>query len=175
MLRSLKWVCHLTLRLTGCSRHWTFSGVLSLHCWHLQMESDLSGVHSSATTAAASLQSTVSWLSPGRRLSQRPPDSGTERDEVAQAFKPWLPAMFGTVASTGGQSDQVRPSQACLHMLEPAVEHKCCSACAPPRVTSSTARLTRDSSTFSLTSAQQRYHGAATPSAWLRGYPSPCS
>ena len=97
------------------------------------MEKSLIDVHGNAITTGAKLQSTVSWLSTRCRLSQRPTDSGTERDEVAQAFKPWLPAMFGTVASTGAQSEQVRPVSACQGMLEPAAVLDRCPASAVPR------------------------------------------
>lgn len=41
------------------------------------------------------------------RLSQRPPGSAADADEVAQAFKPWLPGVLGMAFSTGGRTDQV--------------------------------------------------------------------
>lgn len=41
------------------------------------------------------------------RLSQRPPGSAADADEVAQAFKPWLPGILGMAFSTGGRTDQV--------------------------------------------------------------------
>ncbi len=43
------------------------------------------------------------------RLSQRPPGSAADVDEVAQAFKPWLPGILGMAFSTGGRTDQVLP------------------------------------------------------------------
>ncbi len=43
------------------------------------------------------------------RLSQRPPGSAADVDEVAQAFKPWLPGILGMAFSTGGRTDQVNP------------------------------------------------------------------
>ena len=41
------------------------------------------------------------------RLSQRPPGSAADADEVAQAFKPFLPGILGMAFSTGGRTDQV--------------------------------------------------------------------
>ncbi|DBA71019.1 TPA: hypothetical protein ACH3X2_011449 [Trebouxia sp. C0005] len=43
-----------------------------------------------------------------KRLSQRPPGSAADVDEVAQAFKPWLPGILGMAFSTGGRTDQVK-------------------------------------------------------------------
>ena len=45
------------------------------------------------------------------RLSQRPPGSAADADEVAQAFKPWLPGVLGMAFSTGGRTDEVAPFQ----------------------------------------------------------------
>ncbi|KAL3138481.1 hypothetical protein ABBQ32_006271 [Trebouxia sp. C0010 RCD-2024] len=43
-----------------------------------------------------------------KRLSQRPPGSAADADEVAQAFKPFLPGVLGMAFSTGGRTDQVK-------------------------------------------------------------------
>lgn len=43
-----------------------------------------------------------------KRLSQRAPGSAADADDVAQAFKPWLPGILGMAYSTGGRTDQVK-------------------------------------------------------------------
>lgn len=59
------------------------------------------------------------------RLSQRPPGSAADVDEVAQAFKPWLPGILGMAFSTGGRTDQVLQYMTMLDTLVMFCVNRC--------------------------------------------------